>query len=63
MVDGFQFVVALNTPLRNWKQLFKSVLTSFVPYPPFLNPLKTSENLVFRGYRKGALETNGLKVI
>ena len=36
----------------------------FVPNAPFLYHLKTSENLrfsdVFRGYRQGALETNGL---
>ena len=34
----------------------------FVPIAPFLYPLKPSENLVFdvfRGYRKGALGTNG----
>ena len=40
------------------------LLNSFVPNPPFLYPLKTSENLsVFREQRKGALRTNVLIVV
>ena len=33
----------------------------FVPNASCPSPLKTSENLVFRGSRKNALYTNGLK--
>ena len=40
------------------------MLNPFVLNASFLYPLKTSENLtVFRGYRKGALGTNGLNFI
>ena len=54
----------LNTPLRSMFVINKSLFNPFVPNMPFFYPLKTSENLtvfyVFRGQRKGALETNGL---
>ena len=33
----------------------------FVPNASYPYPLKTSGNLVFRGLRKSALDTNGLK--
>ena len=33
----------------------------FVPNASYPYPLKTSGNLVFRGSRKSALDTNGLK--
>ena len=39
--------------------LFSTLTHSFPIYP--FSPLKTSENLIFRGQRKGALRTNELK--
>ena len=43
------------------------IINPFVPKAPFLYLVKTSENIitfsdVFKGYRKGALGTNGLKL-
>ena len=44
------------------KCLQAEFLTHLFPTHPFFTPLKTSENRkVFRGQRKGALGTNGLK--
>ena len=43
--------------------LFKVYINPFIPNAPFLYPLKTLRfSDVFRGKRKGALGTNGLKV-
>ena len=46
--------------------LFYAYVNTFVPNVPFLYPLKTLETIrfsdVFRGYRKGALGTNGLRL-
>ena len=66
---GLQYFLHKNAPqflfdfdsCGNWR----AKLNPFVPKAPFLYPLKTSKNLrfsdVFRGQRKGALGTNGLK--
>ena len=43
--------------------LFKVYINPFIPNAPFLYPLKTLRfSDVFRGKRKGALGTSGLKV-
>ena len=39
---------------------FNDFLNPFVPNTSFCYPLKTSENHIFRGYRKCALGANGL---
>ena len=56
-----QMVVELDSYL-NARQGFQHSVNPFVPNAPFLYPLKILRfSDVFRGERKGALQTNGLK--